>query len=126
VPRSPGPVVRFEPAEWRSIASRETRSALSLEIIDGEGNCQPPRTSGISLLGVRVRGISGGLPPAVGKPSELADRFASNLLMLDYFQTGAFLGASKETTLRRVLKATSFGISGLTTSRSAGRTRFNH
>jgi hypothetical protein len=92
-----------------------------LEIIDGDGNCQPPRTSGISLLGV-----SGGLPPAVGKPSELAHRFASNLLMLDYFQTGAFLDASKETTLRRVLKATSFGISGLTTSRSAGRTRFNH
>jgi hypothetical protein len=59
------------------------------------------------------------LPPAVGKPSELADRFASNPLMLDYFQTGAFLGASKEATLRRVLKATSFGISGLTTSRSA-------
>jgi len=46
--------------------------------------------------------------------------------MLDYFQTGAFLGASKETTLRRVLKATSFGISELTTSRSADRTRFNH
>jgi hypothetical protein len=56
------------------------------------------------------------LPPAVGKPSELAHRFASNLLMLDYFQTGAFLGASKETTLRRVFKATSFWISGLTTS----------
>ena len=35
--------------------------------------------------------------------------------MLDYFQTGAFLGASKETTLRRAFKATSFGISGLTT-----------
>jgi hypothetical protein len=35
------------------------------------------------------------LLPAVGKPSELADRFASNLLMLDYFQTGASLGASK-------------------------------
>jgi hypothetical protein len=126
VPRSPGPVVRIEPAERRAIAPRVTRSALSLESIDGGGDCQPPRTSGISLLGVRVRGIWGGLPPAVGKPSELADRFASNLLMLDYFQTGAFLGARKEPTLRKVLKATSFGISGLTTSRSAGRTRFNH
>jgi hypothetical protein len=45
------------------------------------------------------------LPPAVGKPSELAHRIASNLLMLDYFQTGAFLGASKETIFRRVVNS---------------------
>ena len=32
----------------------------------------------------------------------MADRLASTLLVLDYFQTGAFLGTSKETTLRGV------------------------
>jgi len=47
-------------------------------------------------------------------------------LVLDYFQTSAFLGTSKETSLRGVLPATSLGISRSTTSRSEGRIRFNH
>jgi hypothetical protein len=41
VPRSPGPVVRFEPAEWRAAASREIRAVLSSGIIDCEGNRRP-------------------------------------------------------------------------------------